>query len=446
MSTLLAKEKFESLPEEKRVCNVFGTPITHEQYLKAGGYYSHPSLWALKKRLKLSIPELREKLKTCLHSPINGGYYETWKSLAIAEAQLGATDEQLEAAYNELVYPTSNCRFPGCTAHVPYAQRADGCCSTLHKNQFKRIRKGEYSVEDLKHECFLCHNRFKTPEGVAKHLRETHNYTDEDLGEYYNTYCRKPGDSGGKCRYCGKPTSFQGIVHGYSDFCYNTDCNVRWYNENTDRLVKAGDGIKEAMASGDVTPSQIGYWLKQGYSQDEAEALLRERQTTNSITSIIQREGCTIEEAKVIRRNITRKWLKSRTTGLNWSKISQELFWALWKRIKPFYLPCDVYFATFDEGEEDTSRNREYRIKTESSYRLADFFIESEDLSIEFDGAFHHSADSWRGARYDEKRDEEILRARPNHRILHVRETDYRKDPQSVITACINFIFNNRAS
>ncbi len=61
----------------------------------------------------------------------------------------------------------------------------------------------------------------------------------------------------------------------------------------------------------DIYPTQLKYWLKKGYNENEAKRKLSERQSTNSIKNIIKRVNCTLEEAKDIRDKITYKWLNT---------------------------------------------------------------------------------------------------------------------------------------
>lgn len=72
---------------------------------------------------------------------------------------------------------------------------------------------------------------------------------------------------------------------------------------------------------------------------------------------------------------------------------------------------------------------------------MPDFFIKSLQLSIEFDGEFHHSA-AWRAATFDVDRDKEIIDTYPEHIILHIKEQDYFMDKGKAVIDCCKFIRN----
>lgn len=393
---------------------------------------------------KMPKEQAIETLRTYICSPISGNYYSDWRRLATAETRRGATKEQLREAYEKHFYDTSVCCHPGCNEKVPFDMIATGACCLDHAPQCATKRK--LVQEQLKqagegYKCLVCGKCFPKKESVARHLRGTHKFDDDMLEQYYRENVMTPEDNHGFCKWCGKPTKFKSIVHGYCNFCYNTDCNVRWYNEHSDRHVTAGKSMsKTCQTNKDTLPTQVGYWLKQGLSEKEAQEIIKKRQAVNSVESIMRKKGCSLEEARLERREITRKWLASRVTGLNWSKISQELFWGIWEHIKDEFAPTDVFFATFKEGSLDESTNREYKLITARGYRLADFYIKSLDMSIEFDGAFFHGKKGYRDDDFDRKRDVEIMEAHPEHFIWHVGEMDFRNNKETIIRQCVNLI------
>lgn len=64
----------------------------------------------------------------------------------------------------------------------------------------------------------------------------------------------------------------------------------------------------------------IEYWIEKGYNEEEAKLKLKERQSTNSIKSIIKRNKCSLGEAQQIRNKITKKWIDTLS-----SKTEDEL-------------------------------------------------------------------------------------------------------------------------
>jgi len=352
-----------------------------------------------------------------------------WKT---ACTNRGVSPERQEQIYNDNWRCDHICKFPDCGKEVPFDMLRYGTCCITHYNQYRRIAKGDYVLEDLKFVCHLDGMRFIRPDDVGDHLRKNYRYTDAQMREYYDTYCRE-SCAEGTCKHCGAATAFHGIHNGYAEFCPNTDCNVRWYNSNTDRLAKASAGITKSRESGDCVPTQLGYWTKQGLSEAEAIEALKARQTTNSVEAIMARNKCTRTEAVHIRKQITEKWSANTHTGQNWSNISQELFWGVWDNLHNELSAEDVFFATFDNGVRQDTQNLEYRLETISSWCKPDFYIKSLGIIVEFDGEWYHSKSGWGGSRNDEQRDKDIIAKHPGMKILRVRERDFRNDPKAEI-------------
>lgn len=338
------------------------------------------------------------------------------------------------------------CKFPGCTNDACGIGDARHYCCVTHYNQHNDIKKGKLKESDLVVKCELCGIYLKDTVGLTRHLASVHNITlsNGKLADYYKQYMTNGNENVGKCLWCGKPTRFTTLKRGFTKFCHNTDCNVRWYNINSDRLEKASRGISKAHKKGDTIPMQVGYWLKKGMTKDEAIQAVKNRQATNTVEAIMLRDGLSLEDATAKRRGITCKWSSKVHTGINYSKISQELFWSIWDAINEQYDSSDVFFATFHNGVKSTDNvNHEFRLPTNKSYRLPDFYIKSIGLIIEFDGTFHHS-DSWRAATCDTDRDNEILSTYPSYTIVHISEDEYMKNKEGTLLKCLDAIQNTK--
>jgi hypothetical protein len=132
------------------------------------------------------------------------------------------------------------------------------------------------------------------------------------------------------------------------------------------------------------------------------------------------------------------KWI-SNFKKQNYSIVSQELFWILYNKIKNNYK--HIYFATLNKNKEYeiTKTNYEYKLETKNSYVKPDFYILDNNKIIEFDG------DYWHGKKEGNKK-REILREKnikdknPEIKIYHVKEKDFKLNPQKVIKECIDFI------
>lgn len=372
-----------------------------------------------------------------LQSERNGSPHDHGRDIRNSKHRQISVDKSVTKRYSRCM--EEKCRFPGCNKTACGKGDARHYCCITHYYQARRLKKGTLKLSDLTVKCELCGIMLQDMLGLTRHLVSVHGvgYTDGGLEEYYRKYLMKASDPQGTCVWCGAPTSFTTLGKGYSRFCYNKDCNVRWYNANTNRLEKSSSGIRKARSAGDNVPTQLGYWIKRGYTETEAKRILRERQTTNSVESIMKRENITREEAEIKRKEITDKWSAKVHTGMNFSMASQDLFWRLWAELKDTFSPDDVFFATFVNGTHATDKtNHEYRLQTDRSYRLPDFYIKSIGMIIEFDGTFHHSS-RWRKATFDEDRDGEILRSYPDHTIFHVSEASYAQDKDAVVQACL---------
>lgn len=391
---------------------------------------------AYKKLLRdLKSPEaVLVALKTSyLWCDVNQVYYADFRACASALTKLGYSTETVQAFYDRAVKPATKCRFPGCQETIPFRHTRIGCCSVTHYNQTKN---GKPNLGDLRYSCALDGHRFKKPESVANHLRCNYGFTDRQLEDYYLQHCSETGEPGA-CRQCGKPTRFQGLQAGYAEFCYNSSCSVLWYNANTDRLTRSGNGIRASHARGDVVPTQVGYWVKKGLTADEAREKIRKRQTTNSVEAIARRVGVTLAEAQGRRKEITKKWLSSYKKG-KWSKVSQELFWEVLRRAG---IPgSEVFFATNNNGTRDETENREYKIELAKGYCMPDFYVPGSRKVIEFDGFYWHGLRGQETESPDKRRDAALSKALPGVKLLRVKEKDFYKDREAVIRACLEFL------
>jgi len=161
----------------------------------------------------------------------------------------------------------------------------------------------------------------------------------------------------------------------------------------------------------------------------------------------MQRGDLSLEEALQVRKEITKKWSEKTHTGLQYSKVSQELFCGIYDGIKDLVNKDNIFFATFDGGKvcEDKKLNKEYRfIANKSVYKL-DFYISEIKLCIEFDGEYWHSG-SWKNKRRlsDEDRDEELCLH--GIEILRVKERNFRNDKIGTIESCVKFIYERLAN
>jgi len=129
---------------------------------------------------------------------------------------------------------------------------------------------------------------------------------------------------------------------------------------------------------------RLDYWINKGYSNEEAELKLKERQTTFTLEKCIQKYG---EELGIkIFTDRQEKWQKSLNEGGNlkqgYSKASQDLFYSLLKYYD-FESMKKIYFAT---------KNEELRLdKKDGGVWIYDFADLNKRKIIEYNGDEYHA-------------------------------------------------------
>lgn len=184
-----------------------------------------------------------------------------------------------------------------------------------------------------------------------------------------------------------------------------------------------------------LTTTQLEYWIKKGYSEEEAKKKLRERQITFSLDTCIEKYGEIEGRKKWLERQ--EKWHKNYKKS-NFSKISQELFHIIYDIVKNDYEK--IYFAELKDGKIDKSgSNNEYKLKLNEILVLPDFLILDSKKIIEFDGVYYHRSTP-ENAKRERRRDKALVKE--GYKILHVNEKDYRENPDKIIEQCVVFINN----
>lgn len=177
-------------------------------------------------------------------------------------------------------------------------------------------------------------------------------------------------------------------------------------------------------------PTRVEYYLhnETNVNWDLAKYLLKERQATGRKENFINRYG---EIEGIIRwNNRQEKWLKS-MPKTNFSMISQELFWEIVDKIDIE----DVYFAELSNGVADFSgKNNEITIRHAHGWCKPDF-IKGNNI-IEFDGEYWHSGHVSKNR--DNIREQNLKNS--GYSVLRIKEKEYTKNKQMVITECINFL------
>lgn len=200
--------------------------------------------------------------------------------------------------------------------------------------------------------------------------------------------------------------------------------------------------------------SQIGYWIKKGYSEPEAKRKVSESQATFTLKKCIEKYG----KEKGFKRWKERqeKWQKTLNSkpkeeierinrakmlnGRGYSKISQKLFDEIFDEIGLEFK--EIFYAT-KNNKEIKDNFYEYMVidpNRNKSYFL-DFYVKDNNKIIEFDGDYWHGKK--RGNQERDKVREENLKKLGFTNIFHVKECDYLQNPEKVVKECVQYIRGN---
>lgn len=66
----------------------------------------------------------------------------------------------------------------------------------------------------MRYECKICGRTYEDPITFTSHIKNDHKL---GMQEYYDKFLKKEGE--GICKICGKPTKYNGVNKGYSEYC-----------------------------------------------------------------------------------------------------------------------------------------------------------------------------------------------------------------------------------
>lgn len=185
--------------------------------------------------------------------------------------------------------------------------------------------------------------------------------------------------------------------------------------------------------------STLSYWLKLGYTEEEAREKLSERQTTFNLEKCIEKYG--EQEGKKRWLDRQEKWMKSinKTFAKGFSGISQELFWKVAEQINDL---TSIYFAQLgkDKKPDFSGRNNEYRVRLTNRLVLPDFYCTKSKKIIEFDGTYWHGEHVIRNTNQQREAERNQLLLEEGYKVLHIKEEEYRKDPEQTVIKCLEFL------
>ncbi len=222
-----------------------------------------------------------------------------------------------------------------------------------------------------------------------------------------------------------------------------------YHSSEKDRL----DFIEKALKDRTFT-TRKEYYLEQGYSSDESEKMLKERQSTFSKEICIQKYGKI--KGLVIFKDRQSKWqeslLKNGNLKCGYSKISQDLFYKILEKYNIEDDKDGVYFATKNQEFFISKKGTEYDPRIFLQY---DFCDRNKNKIIEYNGDEYHanpnlyeSGDTPHPFRKDVSaqeiwdKDKEKLRIAKNEgfEVMVVWDSDYKNNKEKIILECAKFL------
>lgn len=317
------------------------------------------------------------------------------------------------------VKPCLNCdqMFPDKTK----AKMAKFCserCGTAYRNSRKYI-DGIEGIDFIY--CPVCHQRVAE---VSFAHAKLHGFASvKEMSSHFGLKTLKSDNILGKMRGENNP----GYNHGGT--------LSPWSSKNTrvDPLQLQANLNRAEESRKNTRPNEVNSWLLKGFSEEQAAAKVKERQTTFSLEICIGKLG--LEEGTKRWNERQATWLKS-FPNRTFSMISQELFWSILSNITD---KDSIYFATKnrDGSRSNDGSNNEFRLSLLNSWILPDFVDLETKKIIEFDGSYWHSEAKSNPLR-EQDRDDRINQS--GFKVFHVSEEQFRREPEKVIELCISYL------
>jgi len=219
--------------------------------------------------------------------------------------------------------------------------------------------------------------------------------------------------------------------------------------ENIQNKENAVNEFKKEAIKDRLSTAQKEYWIKKGFTIEESEIKVSERQKTFTLEKCIQKYG--EEEGKKVYIDRQNRWQKSLMEGGNlkagYSEISQELFYSIIGYYPKSENLKKVYFST---------KNSEYFISLKGgSFNVYDFTDLTRMKIIEYNGDLYHgnpliyeSEDTPNPFRKNITakemwvKDAEKIKIANEHGfdVLTIWDSEYRKDKNGTLQKCLDFL------
>lgn len=373
--------------------------------------------------------------------------------------------------------------------------------------------------------CEICNKEMNGLRNLSSHLTQNHKIKNKK--EYYDRYLKKENE--GKCYFCGNDAIFFNLIKGYHRICNSKEClgktratgtyeflmykyglskkealllilkkskergekikdslqkkfikNNNFFKEKSHQSkeywIKKGYSEEEAIEKcakimdnihkktsikklnnkelyKDIYKNQIGYWIKRGYTQEESIEKVKERQRTFTLQSCIDKYG--EEEGLKIFNDRQEKWSKKIEDMYKdgkFTKFCKEPFsrgeMDLFENLLVF---LDEYKEKIRYG-----KNQFFRYFPKIGKTFSYDFVFGKKI-IEFNGDYWHCNPKFYNKNYyhkylqmfaeeiwkkDELRIMSILEE--GFEVLVVWESEYNKNREQIIEKCLNFLKNNK--
>ena len=373
--------------------------------------------------------------------------------------------------YGKIKFMKKTCLF--CGKEFETKSKTNCCC---HDHQLRYKNKLMYPDGSDFVECKLCGFRGAT---LHHHIKKFHSMTAEDYCKQFgieeielqskslrnhNSSMQKLAYKEGRLQGWGKgdknPSCRKEVKEGrksiFSENYIGYDGMTK--EEKQQKISSLLKTLAENKKKNNTNPLTIEYYLAKGYTEEKAAELLKERQSTFTLKKCIEKYG--EEKGREVFAERQKKWqntlnskpveeierinkLKASSSRLicGYSKISQKLFNGIFNAIKDEY--NEIFYATNPNSLNNnlnTNNNSEYEVILEDGIHryFLDFYVKDNNKVIEFDGDYWHSEK--RGNQKRDKAREDKLKSLGYVNIFHVKEHDYRTNPNKVIEECLQFI------
>jgi uncharacterized protein (UPF0305 family) len=265
------------------------------------------------------------------------------------------------------------------------------------KNEKLRLKLGDEAFYELP-ECKICGFRGKQ---LYKHVFNIHDITvDEYKSKYegitetkeYLSYLSESRTGENNPMYKnGTSENSPWAVEFYLKRGYSMEESIKLKQEFINRVSNS--------KTVDSEPTRIEYYMKKhGVDEEAATDMLHNRQSTNSVKNIAERNDISIEDAKIIRDQITKKWLNTLSNKsqdeineINRKKMSGHNMVS--QAANSFFdFICDKLHITRSEVKYDKDELLlEKNLDTISKYRKYDFTYIRTNKIIEYNGDRFHA-------------------------------------------------------